>query len=263
MDWTWNLEILQGFTTLEWASSPGLWTPKPPSPDRILPPLPVHGPGCGSTHTSSTEPLARASPVKPPRLLDSGQRRVCEFSCSRQREPVSHDATKKAFILPWGLSLKRYQDGPTEVISPWRQRAWTGVARHRSLESQEEASAEDGIGNKPKWHRVSPRPSLPLNVGYYTPMNFLFSLNQLEDKFGSWLFGAFFRSHSIEKYLNAFRCKHFKNISLFLLTDILKGLSALGQLSSKTHKTFAAYRICCCLPMQRSISLITITIATT
>ena len=27
-------------------------------------------------------------------------------------------ATKKAFILPWGLSLKRYQDGPTEVISP-------------------------------------------------------------------------------------------------------------------------------------------------
>lgn len=98
---------------------------------------------------------------------------------------------------------------------------------------------------------MSPKPSLPLNVSYYAPINFLFSLNQLEDKFGSWLFGAFFRSHSIEKYLNAFRCKHLKNISLFLLTDILKGLSALGQLSSKPHKTFAAYRICCCLPRQQ------------
>lgn len=56
---------------------------------------------------------------------------------------------------------------------------------------------------------VSSKPSLPLNVSYYTPMNFLFSLNQLEGKFGSWLLGAFFRSHSIEKYLNTFRCKHF------------------------------------------------------
>lgn len=30
-------------------------------------------------------------------------------------------ATKKAFILPWGLSLKRYEDGATEVISPWTE----------------------------------------------------------------------------------------------------------------------------------------------
>lgn len=87
---------------------------------------------------------------------------------------------------------------------------------------------------------MSPKPSLPLNVSYYAPMNFLFSLNELEGKFGSWLFGAFFRSHSIEKYLNTFRYKHFKNISLFLLTDILDGLSALDQLSSKTHKN-----LCC------------------
>lgn len=62
--------------------------------------------------------LARAPPVNPPRLPMQ-----VRDGCVSSAAPVSKNlclmtATKKAFILPWGLSLKRYEDGATGVISP-------------------------------------------------------------------------------------------------------------------------------------------------
>lgn len=61
-------------------------------------------------------------------------------------------------------------------------------------------------------------------------------------------FAFFLISYSIEKYLNTFRYKHLKNIHLLHLTDILKDLSALGQLSSETRNVSVRYRIDLLLP---------------
>lgn len=65
MDWTWNLEILQGFSTLGEHPQRALDSKALLRQD----PLPlIHGPGCGCTFVAGTGAWPQPAPRQPTRL---------------------------------------------------------------------------------------------------------------------------------------------------------------------------------------------------
>lgn len=125
------------------------------------------------------------------------------------------------------------------------RRAWTGDAGHYSCWARIKPAQKMVSGINPNDTVVEPciRPAWRQPCLWMFPythqINFLLSLNQLEETFlAGYLFGVFFGSLSTESILVPSGLKLFKNISLFPLTSILRSLKALGQFSSKPHKIF-------------------------